>query len=85
MTDLTDLERRLILELGDMITQHCQISKGSSIYPNDGDGAPYYDSMALTANRDAIRLMIELGFMAEVGEGYGRRIVARFTDKWRDL
>ena len=78
-------EKELIVCLGDMVNQHCLVTDTSGIYPKDGDGHPYYDSMALTANAEAIWLLIKLGYMVEIGEGYGRRVIARFTDKWDKL
>ena len=52
-----------------MVWQHCQCQP-------DDDGAEL-DSMALSANAEAIELLIRLGRLERVGDKAGRRVIAK--------
>ena len=66
--ELIEEAERLKEGLVDMVSQHCY---------EDGK---VYCSGALSANADAIRLLIELGCMEQVGDSYGRMISAKFKE-----
>ncbi len=79
------LEHELIDALADMVNQHC-IVRARQNEPGKGDRECYFDSMALTANASAIRLLIRLGYMKAEDDGVGRRVIAEhFTDKLQEL
>jgi len=63
------LEENLI----NMVNQHCPLN------PESGRGDDVLDSCALSANRDAIDCLVELGKMEVVGERFWRRVFARFV------
>jgi hypothetical protein len=55
--------------LEDMVWQHCRVEPGE-------DGAEL-DSMAISANAEAIEILIRLGKLRRIGTGAGRRVLAR--------
>ena len=59
----------VLCELIDMVNQHCSQCDGE-----------YLDSMALSANADAMRLLAKLGVI-EITKEYGRRVIGQFTEK----
>jgi len=66
---IRDLLNEVTEALEGMVWQHCQIERTE-------DGAEI-DSMALSANAEAIELLIRLGRLRRVGDLAGRRVFAR--------
>ena len=63
---IAELNKELLEALIDMVNQHCYLR-----------GEDKLDSMALTANAGAMRLLAELG-VVEIEDEYGRRVIGKF-------
>lgn len=60
----------------DMVYQHCAIMKEKP--PEE------FDSMCLSANADAMRLLIRDGVLVKSREGHGRRVFAKYGEENRN-
>ena len=68
--------------LYDMVCQHCAVPEHDKEWQLEHHGEVWnvLDSMALSANRDAMKLLAKLGKIEIVSE-YGRRVLANWTRK----
>jgi uncharacterized membrane protein len=73
---MTQLERRLIYDLADMVAQHC----------DEKDGI--YDTGCISTNKQALITLVELGIMEEqykekkFAERWERWYYAKFVPNW---
>jgi hypothetical protein len=67
---MTKTEEELLEALEDMVNQHCTTT-------NTKGEIPHLDSMALSANADAMRILAKHNKIV-IESQYGRRIIARW-------
>ena len=73
---MTKKEKELLEALEDMVNQHCTV--------NTDVGRPsYLDSMALSANRDAMLILAKYNRIVIKSE-YGRRVIAKWPIQEED-
>jgi hypothetical protein len=68
---MTDLEKRLLFSLADMVAQNCDPEKAA-------DGSIIYETGFIRCHKESMQLLVKCGVMEEIHDGFGRNYSARF-------